>query len=135
MPKRPDAGSLPKGALWLPGADVHALALELVGLALAAGARERLAPPHDLDVHESRPLNPLEVLSFQESAADSGGPDGDVLASGRRNILVHDDVGDLQPAAGTQRPEGLAEHAVLVGREVDHSVGDDEINARIVHRQ
>ena len=81
--------------LWFLGADVDAVRLELVGLALARCTREWFAAPGDLDVHESRPLDLRDVLSFQESTADSGSPDRDVLPARRRDVLVDHDVGDL----------------------------------------
>lgn len=81
--------------LRLPGSDVHPFDFVLVRLPLTARTSERPATPDDLDVHEPRLPDALDVLSFQESAADSGSPDCDVLAARRRNILVDDDVRDL----------------------------------------
>lgn len=47
-------------------------------------------PDVDLDVDQPRLLDLRDVLSLQESAADSGGPDRDILPSGRQDVLVHD---------------------------------------------
>src|SRR5215831_11527788 len=102
-----------------PRPDVQALGLEFVGLALATGTGKRLSAPGHLRVRESCPGDLREVLSLQESAPDSGSPDRDILTSRRRDVPVHNDVGDLQPAAWLQYAEGLAENRALVGREVD----------------
>src|SRR6266851_2526215 len=104
---------------WLLGPDVHALGLELVGLPLPAGAGEGGAPPGDLHGHEARLLDRVEVLSLQESAPDSGGPDGDVLPARGRDVLVDHDVGDLEAPARLEHPEGLGEDPVLLGGEGD----------------
>ena len=34
-----------------------------------------------------------------------------------------------------KHPRGLADHAVLVGGEVDHAVGDDDVDARVRERE
>src|SRR5262245_30475843 len=119
----------------LAGANAHALGLELVGLGLAAGAGERPAAPGDLHVDEAAGLDEGDVLSFLESAPDSGRPDPDVRAARRRDVSVDDDVGDLQATARLQDPERLAEHGSLVRREVDDAVGDDEVGGSVLDRQ
>ena len=43
--------------------------------------------------------------------------------------LGADDVGEREPAAGPQRARGGCEHGGLVGREVDHAVGDHAVDA------
>jgi hypothetical protein len=104
------------------GTHVDALGLILVGLALARGTREGLTAPDDLHTDKPGSLDLGDVLSLQESAANSGSPDGDVLAARLRNVLVDDDVGDLQPATRLQDPERLLKDRVLVRGEVDHAV-------------
>src|SRR6185312_2991856 len=37
-------------------------------------------------------------------------------------------VGDLEAAARAEHPEGLTENLVLVGREVDDAIGDDDVD-------
>jgi hypothetical protein len=48
---------------------------------------------------------------------------------------VDDDVGDLQPAARAQDAIDLPEHGVLVGHQVDHAVGDHDVDRAVLHRQ
>src|SRR5919106_4471710 len=122
-------------ALRFPRADVDALGLVLVRLTLARGAGERLATPRDLDVREPGRLDRCDVLSLQESAADSGSPDREVLAGGLGDCPVDDDVRELQPPARLQHAPRLAEDGLLVRREVDDAVGDDEVGRRILHGQ
>ncbi len=91
----------------LPGQHVDAFGFELVSLSLPAGASERLPPPRDLDVDETGLLDLRDVLSLQESAANSGSPNRDVVPSRGRDVPVHDDVSDLQPTASLEHPESL----------------------------
>ena len=51
------------------------------------------------------------------------------------DLGVDDDVGELQPAAGAQDAVDLVEHRVLVGHEVDHAVGDHDVDAAVLERQ
>jgi hypothetical protein len=56
-------------------------------------------------------------------------------ARGRRvHVLVGDDIGDREPAAGAQDARGLGEHLGLVRREVDHAVGDHDVDGRVGER-
>jgi hypothetical protein len=43
-------------------------------------------------------------------------------------VVVGDDVGDAQAAAGAQDAEGLGEHGGLVDGEVDDAVGDHDVD-------
>ena len=52
----------------------------------------------------------------------------------RRHLAAHDDVGDGEAAARLEHAEGLAQHAVLVGREVDDAVGDDDVHRVVGQR-
>ena len=45
------------------------------------------------------------------------------------HVVVGDDVGDGEPAAGLEHAGGLAQDLGLVAREVDHAVGDDHVDA------
>jgi hypothetical protein len=50
---------------------------------LAYGAGKDLPSPGNLHVNHAGQPDRLQVLSFQESATDSGGPDGDILLGGQ----------------------------------------------------
>jgi hypothetical protein len=73
--------------------------IELVGLALTGRPVERAPPPAHVHLDKPGRLDRRDVLSFQESAANSGRPDGNVISRRCGNLLVQDDVGDLEPTA------------------------------------
>ena len=56
----------------------------------------------------------------------------------RARRLVHadvgDDVADREAPTGAQDPRRLAEHRGLVGREVDHAVGDHDVDRGVGER-
>ena len=50
------------------------------------------------------------------------------------NGAARDDVGDGEPSARLQHPERLAEHAILVGGQVDDAIGDDDVDRVVGQR-
>ena len=54
--------------------------------------------------------------------------------TGRGDLPLRHDVRDGEPAARLQDPERLAEDAVLVGREVDDAVRDDDVDGVVGER-
>ncbi len=109
-------------ALRPAGGDVEPFQLVFVGFALTRGALERLAAPVHLHISKSGLLDCRNVLCFQQSTANSGGPDGDILSARRRNIFVHDDIGDLQTAAALEHAERFFEDHIFLRGEVDHAI-------------
>ena len=76
-----------------------------------------------------RPLDQqARVLAAEQRAGDSAGPEVDPVARVLGDLCVDDDVGDLQTSAGAKHAVDLVEHDVLVRNEVDHSVGDDDVD-------
>ena len=57
-----------------------------------------------------------------------------LLPDRRRHLAAHDHVGDGEAAARLQHAERLAQHAVLVGREVDDAVRDDDVDRVVGQR-
>jgi len=49
-------------------------------------------------------------------------------------VVFGDDVGDPDPTTRCEHPEHFGEHRGLVGRQVDHAVGDDDIHRGIGQR-
>ena len=49
-------------------------------------------------------------------------------------MVVGDDVGDPDSATGSKHPLDLVEYRLLVGREVDHAVGDDDVDGLVPQR-
>jgi len=68
------------------------------------------------------------VLSFQKSSGNSAGPEVDALAGVLGDFGADDHVGELETPARAQDAVDLGEHSVLVGHEVDHAVGDDDVD-------
>jgi hypothetical protein len=94
----------------------------------------RVQPVADLmgkghgDVGEASRRELRLVFGLGEGAGDAahpGAPLGPIL---RRQLVLGDDVGDADAAAGLEDPEGLGEHRRLVGRQVDDAVGDHHID-------
>src|SRR5206468_9016024 len=73
-------------------------------------------------------------LGFFQRARYTTDPEFDVPPNGLGNLPANDHVRDREPTARFQHPERFAEHAILVGRQVDHAVRYDHIHARIGQR-
>ena len=50
------------------------------------------------------------------------------------DAFVCGDIGDAQPSAGPEHPESLGEDARLVGGQVNHAVGDDDVDLLVRQR-
>src|SRR4051812_31986993 len=82
----------------------------------------------DLDLLESRRAQLALELLARERARDAAGPLLHVAAGCLVHVRVGDNVADREAPTGTQHPSGLAEDRRLVGRKVDHAVGDDHVD-------
>src|SRR5215468_3883733 len=71
----------------------------------------------------------IAVLLLLERAGHAADPELDALANGRRHLAAHHDVGHGKATAGLEHAKGFGQHTILVGREVDHAIGDDHIHA------
>jgi hypothetical protein len=60
-----------------------------------------------------------KVVGVEQCAGDAAGPQPHGALGGLGRRLDQHDVGDGEPTAGLEDAEGLAQHRVLVGREVD----------------
>src|SRR5437016_6241612 len=83
---------------------------------------------------EPRVLEQREHLPLRESAADSAGPELGVVDDGLRELLRAHDVGDGEPTTELEDAEQLADHAALAEGQVDDTVRDHDVHARIWHR-
>jgi predicted ester cyclase len=68
------------------------------------------------------------VLSVEQRPGDSPSPEVDPLAPVLGDLVVDHDVRELQPAAGAQHAVDLVEHRLLVGHQIDHPIGDHDID-------
>src|SRR3954465_9110304 len=73
-----------------------------------------LVGEHDLRIGEAGPPQTVPVLGHRQRAGDApdvAAPLGPLCGS---EVVLGDDVGDAEPAARRQHPEGLGQHARLV---------------------
>jgi len=89
-------------------ANVQAIHLELVGSGLTGRTRKGFAAPRDVHIDEPGVFDRGKVLCFQQSATNSSSPEFDVLTCRGREVLVHDDVPDLEPATRFEDSESLS---------------------------
>src|ERR671930_1727957 len=128
---------------WPPRPDerAHELAVhrwrDRVGI--EAGAGEELArvldaiDPGRLDVDglEARLRELLPVLTLVERPGHAADPQLDALSDRVRHLAADDHVGDGEPAPRLQDAERLGEDAVLVRREIDDTVGNDDVDGAV----
>src|SRR5215475_10617970 len=117
----------------------HELAVDLRrdGGCVDAGAGEELprvlhsvdARGLDVDALEAGLGELVAVLVLLEGAGHAADPELDALADGRRHLAAHDHVGHGETAAGLEHAKGFRQHAILVAREIDHAIRDDDIYA------
>ena len=105
------------------------------GAASSPTARERrrilrLVDARRLDrrVLEARVGEQPRELHLLERAGDAADPQLHVPAHRGRHLAAHDDVGHREPAAGLQHAKRFGAAPALVAREVDHAVGDDDVD-------
>ena len=115
-------------SLRFSGPDICALGLEPVGVFFTRCPHEHVLGRYQFHIRQSGALDGVQVLSFQESAADSSGPEVHVLLGLVGHLFIGYDVGQIQASAGLQNPEYLLEHRVFIGGQVDYTVGDDHVH-------
>ena len=82
----------------------------------------------DADVDEARRAQLRLVLGVEQRAGDAPGPELHRLARRLRERLAEHDVGDGEATARLEHAERLAQHLILVRREVDDAVRDDDVD-------
>ncbi len=70
-------------------------------------------------------------LCIQQSAGNSTRPERDVFERILRHRVLHQNVAHLQPPAGLEHTEPLAQSLGFVEREVKHAVADDHISEAV----
>src|SRR5436190_15783408 len=119
-----------------PRMPIQAIVHRSRGVGGGAGAGQELArvlgtvDPGRLDVDrlEACLRELLPVLTLAEGAGDAADPQLDALADCGRHLAADDDVGDGEPTPRPQHAERLGKDAVLVRREIDDTVGDDDVD-------
>ena len=90
---------------------------------------------HLMHAQEPRLHQAAQVFPYRQRSRQAVPPFFRIVDEIVRHRLIRDDVRDRKPPAGTDDPVHLAEHLGLVRREVNHAIGNDEINAAILDRE
>lgn len=80
------------------GEEVHAVDAVLARGLLLVRTEERVELLDHLRFPEARLLDHLEILCNLQSAGNSSRPEVNIVARVLREVALHDDVGELQPA-------------------------------------
>ena len=112
-----------------------AVHLEVTSLALSERATEGVDRWSDLDVNETGVFEHRLPTRTGQPAGNSAGPEIDVSQRLGWYGATIGDVSELQPPAGAQHAVDLGEDCLLVGAEVDHTVGDHHIGPSGFDRQ
>lgn len=112
----------------LAGPYVHSQGLKGLGIALSLGAGKYVHRGHQLHVRKAGLGNGLQVLSFQESPANSSRPEVHVGPGRIGHRPVHHDIREAEATAGPQHPEDLTEYLMLIRAQVYDPVGDCHVH-------
>lgn len=85
-------------------------------------------------VDETDSRQAFHVLRSGERSCDAADIRPTLSAVSRRQVVFCDDVGNAYTSARHQDPEHLGQHGRLVGRQVDHAVGDHHIYCTVRQR-
>src|SRR5271157_5508486 len=88
----------------------------------------------DLDGLESGVRQLRGVLRVLQRARDAANPQQPAVAHLPRHVAMYHDVRHSEAAAWFQHAKGLAQHAVLVGGEIDDAVGNNHVH-RVVRQR
>src|SRR6267378_3920820 len=91
----------------------------------------RLTRDLDVDVAEPGVAERSGVLADRDRARDTTGPLVEGALHLRRQLGERDHVRHGEPSAGPQHAVRLTKHGALVRGQVDHAVGDDDVDARL----
>jgi hypothetical protein len=81
-----------------------------------------------LDPLEPVSLQNLGVLCFQQSTGNSAGPEIDVSPTFFADRILDGHVGDLHPSSWAKDAEDFCKHGVLIWNEIDHAIGDHDVD-------
>src|SRR5207302_8169735 len=97
--------------------------------------RIRIDQPALFDVGVAPLDQQARMLALEQRPGNSASPEVDPFARVFGDLVMDDDVRDLQPSAWPQHSVDLVEYRLLVGDEVNHPVGDDEIDGGVLDRE
>jgi len=114
-------------------AEVDSERAELRGARGLGRASVNLRAPGDLEIHEARRYHRCFKLCVQQSAGDSTLPKVDVLLSLLGYCFLNQDVADLEATVRLENTRHFLESGELVGKEVEHTVRDDDVGPTVGH--
>ncbi len=115
----------------LARAEVDALCPEFCGATRLRRATEDVRLPGDLEINESGSHDRSFQFCFQQSTGNSARPQIDLLFCVLWHRLLHQDIPDLEAAAGFEHASHLLQGREFVWQQVEHTVGDDHIGPAI----
>ena len=116
-------------------AKIDAKRAKLRGTRGLRSSRVNLGAPRDLEIHEPRRNDRCFKLCVQQSAGDSTLPKVDVLLSLLGYCFLNQDVADLEATVRLENTRHFLESGELVGKEVEHTVRDDDVGPTVGHRK
>src|ERR1051326_5320041 len=85
----------------------------------------------NIDRFEPGRSQTLYIVHFFESASDAADPQLHALSHFGRHFAPHYHIGNRETTARLQHTESFSQHAILVAREVNDAIRDDDIDRAI----
>jgi hypothetical protein len=111
----------------LSGSDIGSHSLEGMSIAFPSRTGKDISSGNQLDIYKASLLYGIQVLSLQESAANSSSPQINVSLGPVWDLLVDHYICQIKTAPQLQHPEDLREHPVLVWTQINDTIGYDYI--------
>src|SRR6516164_4702326 len=90
---------------------------------------------HDPRIAKADGQREHRELGRGQRAGDACGPQVRVASRLVLELALNGDVGEIKPAAGAKHAMNLAEYLRFVRREIDDTVGQNDVDALVVNRQ
>jgi len=96
--------------------------------------RVHISTPGDLKSDKTGDRDRGLQLCFQQSTGYSTRPQVDLGFRAFRYCPFHQDIPNLQPAAGTKHTRHFTQPGFFIGHEIQYAVGDDHVCPTVGHR-
>jgi hypothetical protein len=121
--------SFPSRSTRLAGVDIHASDAIFCRDSLLGGASKTIEALLYDDSFEAEVPEKRHKLCLRQSAGDSTGPQIDVAANRLRQLGRDDNVSIQELSSWLENPEDLSEGPILIRRQIQHAVRDNDIDA------
>src|SRR6266498_1647491 len=88
----------------------------------------------DPDVPKTGSAEFVRVVALRERTCNAADPQLHALAYGGRHLAAYDDVGHRETTTRPQHAKRFPQHPILVTRQVDHAVRDDDVHRVVGQR-